>query len=249
MKYTKIIKLAGLGPLFIAAQVYAQQVHPPPPTKLEWKIPTLLATPKTELTQAKGGISLTVTPATYQENIKETSSFDPKPLGAYRADQQVYCKMFTSSVSVSPDRIAFSVTIANGLERVFRGEGFVGAGAVISLKVDGKSISFDPSGITELLKVVVLPDEKGQVTVYGPSISTLAASGTIDFLIYDVVTAVDAAGTPTQRQNYAWHYTYTVDSHSKSVPIRGVIYIGPTMQQARPAQPGEADWAVCPRWM
>ena len=234
---------AVLGP-----PLHAQQVQPPPPTQLELRIPSLLATPKTELTQAKGGISLTVKPAEYQEKINETSSFDPNPLGAYRADQRVFCKMYTSSISVSPNRIAFAVTIANGLERVFRGAGFLGAGAVISLRVDGKSISFDPSGITELLNVVVLPEEQGQVAVYGPGISTLGESGTIDFLVYDVVTAVDAAGTPTQRQNYAWHYTYSVASRSKTVPIRGELFIGPTIEQARPARPGDADWAVCPRW-
>lgn len=238
----------AMAAVVLGSPLYAQQVRPPSPTQLEWRIPSLVATPKTELTQAKGGISLTVTPAEYQEKIKETVSFDPNQLGAYRPDQRVFCKMFTSSVSVSPDRIAFSVTIANGLERVFRGAGFAGAGAVISVRVDGKSISFDPSGITELLNVVVLPEEKGQVAVYGPSISTLGESGTIDFLVYDVVTAVDAAGTPTQRQNYAWHYTYSVASHSNTVPIRGELLIGPTLQQARPVRPGDADWAVCPRW-
>lgn len=228
--------------------LHAQRVQPPPPTQLEWRIPTLLATPQTELTQAKGGISLTVTPATYQDKIEETPSWDPNPLGRARTNEPVFCKMLTSSVSVSPDRIAFEVTIANGLERVFRGAGFLGAGAVISLRVDGRTISFDPSGITELLNVVVLPQEQGQVAVYGPRISTLAESGTVDFLVYDVVTAVDAAGTPTQRQNYAWHYTYKVTSQSKTVPIRGELFIGPTLQQVRPVRPGDADWAVCPRW-
>jgi hypothetical protein len=244
-----LFRVVFFATVAIVTPLVAQQYAPPPPAQLSWRVPTLTATKGTQLTQAKGGISLTVEPFEYTPKIEEAVSFDPQSLGAYRADQQVFCKMFTSSVSVVPDQISFTIAIENGLERVFRGTGFLGAGAVISLRIDGKRIAFDQSGITELLDVVVLPEEKGQVTIYGPNISTLGESGTIDFLVYDVVTAVDAAGTPTERQNYAWHYDYTVASNSKTVPIRGELLIGPTLQQARPVRPGDADWAVCPRWI
>ena len=152
-------------------------------------------------------------------------AYNPRPGLVYANPARYFLRQFTPSVSVSPTQIAFALTLVNNLDRVFRS-----TGAVISLSVDGRTIAFDQSGILELLSVVLVPRAQAQVTIRGPSLQVLQRSGTISLFVYDVVTAVDAAGNPARRENFAWHYTYTLEPQTESVPHRysDIVCINPS---------------------
>lgn len=192
---------------------------PPPRATLNWIMPSFTPTAETQPIVAKGGVSLGATPAVYQRHIAEvqrdSALGNMTPGINYSNPTSWYIRSFRPSVSVTPSDIAFTLTVINNLDRVFRS-----AGAVISLNVDGRTISFDQSGISEFLDVVLVPRAQAQVTIDGPPLSVLQPSGTIALFVYDVVVAVDAAGNPTAKENWSWYYTYTMDPQSQTVKFR-----------------------------
>ena len=114
----------------------------------------------------------------------------------------------TPTLKLRPDRLAFQIMVNNKLPRVFRGQGIV-----LQFTASGQQLTVDQSGAAPLAAALIPPGSQQQVTIYGPSLGALPPSAagsptTIGLFLYDVVTATDGAGNPTQRQNFEWYFSY-----------------------------------------
>ena len=102
----------------------------------------------------------------------------------------------------TPDTLNLKLHVTNNLSHVLRFQG-----AVVSLKLDGKSLPIDETTQDELLRAVLTPYANLDVSLAGPSVEALQKASTLDFAIYDVITEVDAANNPTKRTTFEWIFS------------------------------------------
>ncbi len=183
------------------------------PARLQWAQPSFTMVPASASQRSGGGLSVAATPVGYELVRSETHS--DTQVASNAQGSIVYCRKYTPTASIAPRQMGFTLTIVNGMDRVFRS-----AGAVISLNIDGQAVAFDQTGISDFLDVVVLPGGRTQVSVWGPSLERLRGTGTVGLLLFDVVSAVDAAGNTTEKQNYEWYFTYSLTQMSEVMPVR-----------------------------
>lgn len=81
---------------------------------------------------------------------------------------------------------------------------------MIQFNIGGKLVPFGDTDYKEFINSIVPPRNEAEFKFYGPSLETLGEKGTIGIFLYDVVTATDAAGNATQKQNYEWYYSYSM---------------------------------------
>lgn len=188
----------------------------PLPTKtISGKLPILTLLPESAGRKEKGGIEISVDPVSYkvergenktrievQPNLGEAILAPRNP--ATGAPYPFVEDRVEPFLKTSPDRLAFLIKINNKLPRVFRG-----AGTVVQYNVAGKLYAVDQTGYGEMLAAIVPPRTELQLTVLGPSLDTLPDQGTIGLFFYDVVTATDAAGNVTEKQNFEWFFNYS----------------------------------------
>ncbi len=110
---------------------------------------------------------------------------------------------------VTPDRVAFMVTVVNGSPHEFRGSGsrawFVTPGQPPT-----------PADGLGLAALAVPPGGRDRVTVYGPRLSCLSPGDRVGLELADVPTAVDANGHPTARRTTTYWYAYAADERTTS---------------------------------
>jgi hypothetical protein len=180
-------------------------------------------------TQSKGGLDITVVPVLYKiERHDKTTIQEAQPKFGeviFKPDNQVFADQTTTpALTVSPKRIVFTIKIHNQLNRVFHGQG-----AVVQFNVDGKLIPFNNTDYKEFSGGIVPPLNDADLTIFGPPLELLHEKGTISIFLYDVITATDAAGNTTEKQNYTWDFTYVMESNSQICEeknIRGLMSIG-----------------------
>ena len=163
-------------------------------------------------TQTKGGLEITLAPSLYNGHRKVYTTYKrvpPPPIALILGGgngQKVYVEKDTTTKLIpSPARLEFEVQIHNQLDRVFHAQG-----AVAQFNVDGKLIPDGDADYKELANGIVPPRNSMSFKIVGPQLSLLKNTGNISFSLYDVVTATDAAGNATQKQNYTWDFTYTM---------------------------------------
>ena len=194
---------------------------PPPTTTLSTNLPVIAALPgpngQDNAAQEKGGVEITVVPATYAAVQKTHVTLQPTNpgmgaailvglTGGMGSKNGIFVEEDTTPYLVpEPRRLTFTVRINNKLPRVFRGQG-----AVVQFNVAGKLVPFDKVNYTEFLNGIVPPQNENEFAIYGPLLDSLPQKGTIGISLYDVVTAKDAAGNVTERQNYEWFFSYTM---------------------------------------
>jgi hypothetical protein len=105
-------------------------------------------------------------------------------------------------LKVTPDDLSLQLHVTNNLSHVLRFQG-----AVVSMKLDGKSLPIDENTQDELLRAVLTPYANLDVTLKGPDAASLEKASTLDFAIYDVITEVDAANNPTKRTTFEWIFS------------------------------------------
>lgn len=202
---------------------------PPPPTQTtSYKLPQFkIVEGEAKESQSKGGIEISVAPVAYQMTQKEkkTRRQVSAPLfGTLDLDERLrpYAKFFEETTTIGPEvtptRIAYLVKINNTLSRVFRG-----AGTVVQFNAGGKLVAVDQAGYAELAQAIIPPRGELQVTVYGPLLSQVADKATLGLFLYDVVTATDAAGNITQKQNYEWFFEYSVKTEEGTLQVEKKI--------------------------
>ena len=128
------------------------------------------------------------------------------------------------SLIAAPGRVEFTVKIHNQLNRVFHGQG-----AVVQFNVDGKLIPFNNTDYKEFSGGIVPPLNDGDLKIDGPPLDILKDKGTITIFLYDVVTATDVAGNTTEKQNYTWDFSYTMQTSTDTAAAqrtRGIMDVG-----------------------
>jgi hypothetical protein len=216
--WAKGIFLGGTSALMLVllgctpAQTNVQQA----PTTVAVKIPVITALGETKENQNKGGLLISIAPASYQvkEEVQHTlQNATPnfgenllKPHTAIRFVQENWNPVYKAD----PERLTFLVTINNNMPRVFRG-----AGTVVQFNFGGKLAATTQDLYQELLNVIVPPRGQVQIKVYGPLISEVPENNKIGLYFYDVVTKIDNAGNVTEKQNFEWYWDYKTRMEQK----------------------------------
>jgi len=182
-------------------------------TQISCKIPNITPLPETKPSQEKGGLEITIVPATYKAVRSDKLVITPAaptigeqlfgPTAAQRAQLTFVQETVVPQLKTQPERLQFAIRINNKLSRVFRGQG-----AVVQLNVAGKLMPINRSDYAEFVDCIVPPRNESELKVYGPAIDTIPEKATIGIFLYDVVTATDTAGNVTEKQNYEWYFTY-----------------------------------------
>jgi hypothetical protein len=187
--------------------------RPPNYTTIRAKVPTIATLAETKESQEKGGIEIAVVPAAYTATAKTRTTIEraqPPTIAVLLVpstetkDQVFVEERTTPYLAVEPGRLQFTVRVNNKLSRVFRGQG-----AVVQFNVAGKMIPFDRIDYKEFLSGIVPPRNEASFSIMGPPFELLPDQGQIGIFLYDVVTATDAAGNVTEKQNFEWYFDYT----------------------------------------
>lgn len=207
--------LTGLGlALLTAGCDTTQQASKAPQTRqISCKIPNITSMDGTTNSQSKGGLEITIVPATYKtvradkHTITETEpNFGEQmlaPSSAKRATMTFVQEETIPQLKALPSRLQFAVRVNNKLSRVFRGQG-----SVVQINVAGKLLPINRENYAEFMDGIVPPRNEAEFKIYGPSLDSIPEKGTIGIFIYDVVTATDSAGNVTEKQNYEWVFNY-----------------------------------------
>lgn len=214
-----------LAVCFVAACQFTvgcmQQAVAPTTRTFTSKLPVISAQPETKETQEKGGVEISIAPASYTLASKErrTTTRTTPPLLSLKSsrDQQVYVEqVYTSEIGASPNRLKFTVKINNQMPRVFKG-----AGTIVQFNVGGRLLAVDQSGYAPFLGSIIPPRQEQQIDLYGPPLDVLTSDkGTIGVFLYDVVTGQDQAGAVTEKQNFEWYFDYELQPRSQAVQTR-----------------------------
>jgi hypothetical protein len=178
-----------------------------------YTVPTITTQAETKYLQEKGGLQISMAPATYTATPVDKYTYTPtKPhggamiMGPSGHEPQIHVDWVKETVmAVSPDRVKFLVKVNNQLPRVFRG-----AGMVVQFNVGGQLMPVEQQGYRPLTDVIVPPRSEAQVEILGPPTSAVKGEkGIIGIFLYDVVTNQNAAGVVTEKQNFEWYFNYT----------------------------------------
>jgi hypothetical protein len=144
---------------------------------------------------------------------------------------------------VTPDMVGFKVKIYNRLERVLRL-----AGTVVSFQVAGKTADVPKARYENFLNGIILPRQEAEYEVGGPNLAALPDNATLAFLLYDIVTATDAAGNPTKRSNFEFFYTLSRQDKEQeaSVGVSRVMLSQGAAQLLLQRDGGTPQWFRCP---
>ena len=185
-------------------------------TRQKVNVPEIVATSDTRVTQGDA-VKISVIPVTYTAKVVARTTYEqaeiPRLVWDIPANSVYVWESVEHSLKVEPEYLRFQVKINNQLDRSFRG-----AGTVVEFNVDGKVTDVGQLNYRELLNVIVPPRSEKEVYIYGPSPSVLSPNATIGVMFYDVVTATDAAGSVTQRQNFQWVFQSKLKEVEQAVP-------------------------------
>ena len=182
-------------------------------TTLQVTKPAIQAASGSEYTKVVDGVSITVTPTAFNERELVRRTMQEKPSMITMNDQITWKVTDTPVVAYEPQGIELTLKITNNLDHVLHL-----AGSVVTLNVDAKPQS--TSGLDEFSRVVLIPNQSWEGKLVGPACSMLPDQCAVDFSIYDVVTAVDAANNPTKRTNFEWVFAYTKVQEERQMEVK-----------------------------
>lgn len=160
-----------------------------------------------------------------------------------------------SEPGFGPDDLTFKIRVSNRLPRVVRL-----AGTAVAFQLAGRTINVPHERYANFLNGIILPQQEVTLELVGPSVREIVGpdfnalpgdSATLALLLYDVVTATDAAGTPTRRSNFEYFYRFAL------VPARDSIVSSscrlrlnlPAYNQLRIATQADLNrWVKVPEW-
>jgi hypothetical protein len=172
-------------------------------------VPSIVPAAQTTETQHHGGVTITVAPTQFDTvgrtkckyRLPQATLFTIAPTGASNETHRKLLEVQYHDIDVNNRDLAFAVTIRNGMTRVFRG-----SGALVQFNLDSHVQAVEQSGYLEFLNVLIPPMGEAQVHIAGPALSSLKDGATLGVFLYDVVTAIDNAGTVTHRDNFEWYF-------------------------------------------
>lgn len=171
----------------------------------------MTAQAETKESQEKGGLEISIAPVNYQKMLGSKTTRVPVAAEPFGADLNMpqgaspYEETTEPQLEPKPNRLAYLLKINNKLNRVFRG-----AGTVVQFNDGTKLVAVDQAGYQQFTGAIVPPRSEKQVIVYGPPLDQVADKTTVGLFLYDVVTAVNEAGTVIEKQNYEWYFDFSV---------------------------------------
>lgn len=206
-----ILSACGVHKKQFTTTIY-EQVTPkdPTPVTVSYTIPSVIPTGKTQQTQTKGGVTISVEiePFTVSNRRKESRTVavaDPARQGFDR-----YEVSSAPEFSVSPDRVKFKIRIRNN-EQV----PLVLAGIWFVLILDGVQYSFPKEQIEEWNKGMVVSGFEKTYEIQGPQVSELKNGQTVYLFLNGVPVSYNTAGAVTKKSNFEWYFSCT--SEEKTV--------------------------------
>jgi hypothetical protein len=235
-KHLKTLPLITISLIILNGCVSPQPSSPPQTTQIQCTIPKIdvIADKVNQQTQSKGGLDITVVPALYKAvradktTIRQVQPNFGEVMLMNNQTQVVVEQDAIPQLIAVPGRVEFTVKIHNQLNRVFHGQG-----AVVQFNVDGKLIPFNNTDYKEFSGGIVPPLNDGDLKIDGPPLDILKDKGTITIFLYDVVTATDVAGNTTEKQNYTWDFSYTMQPVTDTGGVqrsRSIMSIGQYQQ-------------------
>jgi hypothetical protein len=214
-KHLKTLPLITISLIILNGCVSPQPSAPPQIAQISCRIPKIdvIADKVNQQTQSKGGLDITIVPALYKgvradkTTIRQVQPNFGEVMLMNNQTQVVVEQDAIPQLKAAPSRVEFTVKIHNQLNRVFHGQG-----AVVQFNVDGKLIPFNNTDYKEFSGGIVPPLNDGDLVIKGPPLDLLKDKGTISIFLYDVVTATDVAGNTTEKQNYTWDFSYTMQT-------------------------------------
>jgi hypothetical protein len=193
---------------------------PPEPYSISIDVPMITPLPETLETQVRSDVSITLAPVAFRSEVVDACRYSGSsafaifpPPGASLETHTAYNQTQTSILRMNPEGLTFVVTIRNNMDRVFRG-----AGALITMNVDGRTQGLEQSAYADFINVLVPPRSEAQVFIQGPDLETLLQdAGILAVFLYDVVTGMDNAGNITNRENFEWFFNISEESRSEVV--------------------------------
>ena len=218
------------------------------------KHPTLFSIDATKDNQLRDGVRIIVTPIPFRFERSSSSAFRFQPtlllLNGGPAE-----RLDRSTPEFHPDEVRFKIRISNRLPRVVRL-----AGTAVAFQLAGRTINVPHERYADFLNGIILPQQEVTLDLVGPSVEEIVGkdfnkllgdSATLALLLYDVITATDAAGTPTRRSNFEFYYRFALVPAKDSV-IQKTCRLKLSMEEYRylqAASQGDANrWTQVPQW-
>jgi hypothetical protein len=223
--------------LGVATAEKKEKAPPPEPTVVTVDVttPTIALTPESKASVTKGGVKISIDTDLFTSNaeiVPVESPFQPGfkemfhiPCVGTRTGNGMsyYITSFQPQTVVKPEHLVIHLHITNQLPRIFRG-----AGAVVQMNVQGKSIHLNPEGYGDFVNAIIPPRESQDFDIIGPLVSDLPPRATIGVFLYDVVTKMDDAGNIKEKQDFEWFYSWATQTGTKDVtlpaPTKGCRY-------------------------
>jgi hypothetical protein len=213
MKYPVIISITALA-VSAGCEMPVQQTRAPETRTITYQLPVITPVEPAKQDQEKDGIRLSVAPYSYATKQTIHREIELIPTLLVVNNQRPAVMREIPNFEVQPRELRFKVKINNRLERVLRL-----AGTVVSFQVAGKTVAVDKARYEEFLNGIILPRQEGEYDIAGPDLSAVPDNSTIALFLYDIVTATDQAGNPTQRSNFEFFYTFSRQSKTQEAPI------------------------------
>lgn len=191
-----------------------QQARSAPTRTVSYQMPVLASVDPAKQDQEKDGVRISVVPYSYATKQSIKREFQQLPTLLIVNKQYPAEMREIPSLHVEPSHLRFKVKINNRLERVLRL-----AGTVVSFQIAGKTIAVDRARYEEFLNGIILPRQEGEYEISGPDLEAVPNNSTIAVFLYDMTTATDQAGNPTQRSNFEFYYTLNRESKTQELPI------------------------------
>jgi hypothetical protein len=213
MKFHSIILLSALT--FVGGcQLPTQQARTPQMRTLTYQLPVITPVEPEKQDQEKDGIRISVAPYSYTTKQTIRREIQPIPTLIIVNNQQPAELREIPSIEIQPGEVRFKIKINNRHERVLRL-----AGTVVSFQVAGKTVAVSKAKYDDFLSGIILPRQEGEYEIAGPDLAAVPENATIGLFLYDIVTATDQAGNPTQRSNFEFYYTLSRESKTMEAPI------------------------------
>jgi hypothetical protein len=214
-KTIPFVPLSILATILAAGCVPLEPQQPAQNTRsLSYTLPVLTPVEPEKQNQEKDGVRISVAPYTYSPKTVMHTQVQTIPTIIAVNNMYPAKEYSIPTIEVTPKDVRFKVTIYNRLERVVRT-----AGTAVAFQVAGKTVAVDKAGYEDFLNGIILPRQQGDYEIVGPAISDLPDNATIGLFLYDMVTATDAAGNPTQRSNFEFYYTLSKQAKTENAPI------------------------------
>ena len=214
----KVHGLCGLVVLLGCATVPTAGGPSVTTTPVNFKMPTIASVDPGKENQERDGVRVIASAMPFRLERVVRTEYRPVRSTLILGNQAPVDRRVISIPDIQPEQLVFKIRINNRLPRVLRL-----AGTVVAFQVAGRNVNVPQDRYADFVNGIVLPQQETELELRGPSLLELAGSdlnglagdsATVAVLLFDIVTATDAAGNPTRRSNFEFYYRFTLPMHA-----------------------------------